>query len=206
MTRTVEAVSPLDLDLVNDAVDVLLDGGVVVLPTDTVYGVGASVELQSSIDRIFNMKKRPRASALPVLVGSIDQARRLSRLTPLGERLATRHWPGPLTLIVDRRSGFDADLGGDSTTVGIRIPDSELVRSLCEGAGPLAVTSANISGEPESRSVEEARAAFGTDADLYIDGGRSKSALASTVVDVRGRARVLRVGVLDPGELGIPES
>ena len=170
-----------------------------VLPTDTVYGLAATL---ASAGRLFDVKRRPRDVDLPVLVASADQLRGLARL-PLPEaaaRLVAEHWPGALTLVLDRDPDLEADLGASATTVGVRCPDAEVVRAVCAEVGPLAVTSANRHGEPTPATAQEVAAALGDDVAVVVDGGRLDG-VPSTVVRVPpdGAVEVLRRGAIDVG-------
>lgn len=209
MISPLEVTSPLDLDVVDLVADTLADGGVVVLPTDTVYGLASALEPSSGVERIFELKRRRRDLPIPVLVGSVEQARTLARFDPVAERLAAKWWPGPLTLVLHRRKGMTVDLGGeresDGGSIGIRLPESDLIAELCRRVGPIATTSANRSGGNDPTKIDDAVATFGESVDIYLDGGHSGSALASTVIDVRGSLRVIRAGAIDPAKLGLGE-
>ncbi|HJR46346.1 MAG TPA: L-threonylcarbamoyladenylate synthase [Actinomycetota bacterium] len=179
-----------------DAVDALDAGGVIVIPTDTVYGLAARPTLPDAVKRIFEVKERPDERALPVLGGSIDPLREVALLDEVALRLAERFWPGPLSLVLPRAAGFDHPLGGtDDGTVAVRIPAFDATLDLLTHTGPLAVTSANRSGAPPAVTVDEARAALGDAIDVFIDGGRVGGA-PSTVVTLVGPPRVLRAGAL----------
>lgn len=175
---------------VDEAARVLAGGGLVVIPTDTVYGVAARIDRPEAVRRIFELKGRPREKALPVLVADLETARRLAVFTPQALELAATGWPGPLTLVLER-GALAADLGGDGRTVALRIPDHPAALELLARAGPLAATSANPSGRPPHRSVEEIAASLGEGVDLYLDGGRLGST-PSRVISLVGEPRVLR--------------
>ena len=184
------------------AAAVLRAGGVVLLPTDTVYGLAVSTKVPGATARLFELKGRHRDVPIAVLVADPDQAWRLAA-APLPEsalRLAARWWPGALTLVVARDAAWTVDLGGDPATVGLRCPDQELVRSLCRAVGPLATTSANRHGEATPATVAGVCAQVGP-VDLVIDGG-PLSGGASTVVDCTvDPVRVLREGVIPAAEI-----
>lgn len=175
-------------------------GDLVVLPTDTVYGVGADPANPAAVNRLFAAKGRPEDKAIPVLVAGLDQARSVAVIEGRAENLAREHWPGPLTLVLARASGFDADLGGtDDATVAVRVPEHPMALELLRAAGPLAVTSANRSGEPAAATVAEARAQLGEAVAVYLDGGPSRG-VASTVAKVTPEGiEILREGSLDLG-------
>jgi L-threonylcarbamoyladenylate synthase len=178
----------------------LREGGVVAVPTDTVYGLAADPSQPRAIERLFALKERPTEVALPVLV---DGRQQLSAVCgPLGraaEHLAGRFWPGPLTLVVPRRRSFTADLGGPPSarqTVGVRWPDHPVAQALCRQLGPLAVTSANRHGAPPATRAHQVAEIFAGEAGLAVilDGGVCEGT-PSTVVECRGPAlRCLREG------------
>ncbi len=171
-------------------------GGVVGLPTDTVYGLAALAGQSEGIARLFSLKGRPQAVAIAVLVASTEQALALADdRDSLLETLAGAFWPGPLTIVARRASGLGYRLGGDEESIGLRCPDDDLVQRLASAIGPLAVTSANRHGEPPATSAGELAAAF--PGVPVLDGGR-RAAAPSSVVSVRsGAPELLRAGVID---------
>lgn len=180
----------------------MLEGGAVVaLPTDTVYGLATLPSVPRALAGLFALKRRPPEVAVPVLVGDEDQVGRVAELGPAASRLARLHWPGPLTLVVPRAAGFEADLGGpagSSATVGVRWPRHRLVESLCRRVGPLAVTSANRHGDPPATTASSVVDLFAGEERLaaVVEGGICDG-LPSTVVECRGwHARCLRPGAL----------
>ncbi len=193
-------VSAADPGAVDAATKLLADGSVVALPTDTVYGLAVLPSLPEAVERLFLLKERPATVPIPVLVGSAEQVEELAgRLDSAARHLADRYWPGPLTLVVPRRRGFVADLGGPPAarqTVGVRWPDHPLIRELCARLGPLAVTSANLHGQPPATTADQVARAVGESSDLaaIVDGGVCDGT-PSTVVECRGPAsRGLREG------------
>ena len=157
-------------DPVADAVAALRAGSLVVFPTDTVYGIAAHPGRPGATERLFAAKGRPRDLELPVLAPDLAGARAVADLDPRGERLAVRFWPGALTLVAPRASGSAGwDLGGDPTTVGVRVPRHPLALAVLAVTGPLAVTSANRSGEPTPADGEDVVAVFGEAVDVYLD-------------------------------------
>ena len=176
------------------AVSVVRDGGVVGLPTDTVYGIGVDPLDEAAVATLFELKARPTAKPVGILVASLDQATEIGVIEGLAIDMARLHWPGALTLVVRSRVIL-ADWVGDrqASTVGIRVPDHPVALELLEATGPLSVTSANRSGSPDARDDSEARAIFG-DRVHYV-AGASPGGAPSTVVDVTGVVPV----VLRPG-------
>src|SRR3954470_24382472 len=165
---------------VDDAVAALLRGEVVVVPTDTVYGVAVAASVVGATARLFEVKARPTDVALPVLVADEEQARSIAEVPPRAAALMAAHWPGGLTIVLPRRADFDVDLGGtDPSTVGVRVPDHDVPRELARRVGPLVTTSANLHGRPTPSTAAEVRAELGVS--IVIDGGTCAGA-PSTVV------------------------
>lgn len=174
---------------VETAAAALAAGSVVAVPTDTLYGLAAPEAQPAAIDRIFELKQRPREVRIPVLVASLQQARSLAVIASARvEALLDRFWPGAVTFVLPRVAGDE--------TVGLRCPDSEVVRELCRRVGPLATTSANLHGEPPLTTAAAVLEAFG-DAVPVVDGGTLAGA-PSTVVDCTGpEPLLLRAGAVD---------
>ena len=165
------------------AVAAIRSGQVVGLPTDTVYGIGVDPLNELAVSRLYELKGRPEHKPVSLLVATIEQARAVGELSGEAESLARRHWPGALTLVV-RPAVTLADWVGDPQrrTVGIRVPDHVVARSLLSLTGPLAVTSANRSGGPEVMDEVAAREIFGDEVAVYL-AGTSPGGEPSTVVD-----------------------
>ena len=181
---------------VADAVVAVRAGGLVVVPTDTVYGIGCAPSDPEAIDRLFEAKRRPRSLVLPVLVADVAAAERLALMDDRARRLAERFWPGALTLVLARsEESASWPLGEERDTIGLRVPASEATLELLHAAGPLAVTSANRSGVPTPATCDKVRAAFSTAVAVYLCADDQIAGRASTVVDVAGR-RILREGDL----------
>ncbi len=205
MTTTVlAAADPGTLEAAGAA---LSAGWVVAVPTDTVYGLAAALDRPEAIARLFELKGRPPDVPCAVLVAAPDQLGPITgSLGPVASRLAERFWPGPLTLVVERSSGFDADLGGRPSargTVGVRWPADPVVGEVARKAGPVVATSANLHGEPPARTAAEVCGAFAGDERLalVIDGGRC-GGVPSTVVDCTGDTlRCLRDGAVSWAEV-----
>ncbi len=183
-----------------DAVLRELDGGgVVAIPTDTVYGLAARIDRPAALAAIFSAKGRPPGLALPVLVGRWHQARAVASSWPRSaSMLAARFWPGALTVVVPVDPALGALLGGDGVSVGLRRPRHKLVQALCRLAGPLATTSANRHGAPPCTTAAQVCEAFDAAAvALVVDGGTCDG-VPSTVVDCTASTPVcLREGAVD---------
>ena len=173
------------------AIDALRRGECVGVPTDTVYGLAADAAAPDAIEQLFELKQRPPDRSIAVLVADLHAAETLVDLTPQARRVAQRFWPGPLTIVAARRPGTPPHLGTGST-IGVRLPDDTIMQSIA-APGPLAVTSANLHGEPTPATAQAVGELFPT-LGLVIDGGPRPGA-SSTVVDMTGdRPVVLREG------------
>jgi L-threonylcarbamoyladenylate synthase len=183
-------------DRIEAAAAAALAGGLIVLPTDTVYGIGTRPDDPAATARLFEAKGRPRELELPVLVASREAAERIALFDDRAAALAQTHWPGALTIVLRRAdSSRTWDLGGNPRTVGVRIPDHRLALAVLSRTGPLAVTSANRSGEATPGSCDDLVAIFGDAVKIYVCQPDAPSGVASTVVDLTGDApRVLRQG------------
>jgi L-threonylcarbamoyladenylate synthase len=188
-----------------EAVRVLEAGGIVAVPTDTVYGIAVALSTPGGIERLFAAKSRPPDKAIALLLADAAQAGDIGVLSASAEALAGAFWPGGLTLVVRRRTdtALPAALtGGDLApgaipTIGLRVPAHEAPRALARALGPLPTTSANRSGEPELRDAEAIDRELGNALDLILDGGPSQGDTASTVVDATGdEVRILRAGAV----------
>jgi L-threonylcarbamoyladenylate synthase len=190
-------------DPVADVVAAALAGGLVVLPTDTVYGIGTRPDDPAATARLFEAKGRPRGLALPVLVASRVAAEEVAVFDQRARALAGRFWPGPLSLVLPRAEPSRTwDLGEDASTVAVRMPHHPLALAVLASTGPLAVTSANRSGEPTPTTCEGLRAVFGDAVDVYLCEAAAIAGSASTVVALDGsELRVLRLGSVSEDEL-----
>lgn len=183
-------------DPVTEAARAARSGSLIVFPTDTVYGLGTA---PAATARVFEAKQRPEHLALPILVASIDLAREVARFDERADRLARALWPGALSLVLARTPlSAPWSLGGDAETVAVRVPAHPLARAMLAQAGPLAVTSANRSGEPPATTCEGLRAVFGDLVEVYLCEEEPLEGAASTVLDLaHGRPAILRAGDID---------
>lgn len=178
-------------------------GAVVVLPTDTVYGVGADAFDATAVSRLLAAKGRGRDMPPPVLISSAVTADALAREIPGWARsLMDAFWPGPLTLVFHQQASLQWDLGDTRGTVALRMPDHELAREILERTGPLAVSSANLTGRPAATTAQQADGMLGDAVEVIVDGGTAPGGSASTIIDATGpEGRVLRRGALGLEEL-----
>jgi L-threonylcarbamoyladenylate synthase len=173
-------------------------GELVLMPTDTVYGVAADAFTPTAVTRLLAAKNRGRHMPVPVLIGEASTlAGLVVNLPPVANDLAQAFWPGGLTLVMEHAPSLAWDLGDAEGTVAVRLPDDDVARDLLRRTGPLAVSSANRSGRPAATTAEEAVAQLGDHAAVVLDGGPREGSAASTIVDCTGPVpRVLRVGAL----------
>jgi L-threonylcarbamoyladenylate synthase len=177
------------------AVDTLRNGGLVAFPTDTVYGLAAIPFDEHSIERLYVVKGRDSSRAIAVLVGEISQLKQVTlEMGQLALTLAQRFWPGPLTLVVPRHPALP-DVLSSLQTVGVRMPDHPVALALLKKIGPLAVTSANLSGQNNASTASEVLNQLKGRIHLVLDGGKTPGGVPSTVVDCTGpEPALLRAG------------
>lgn len=173
-------------------------GELVVLPTDTVYGIAADAFSADAVSDLLAAKGRGREMPPPVLIASAATLDALARdVPPWVRELVAEFWPGPLTIVLHQQSSLLWDLGETRGTVAVRMPDDELTRAVLERTGPLAVSSANTTGEPAATDADRAEAMLGDRVAVIIDAGESRGGEASTIVDATGpEGRILRHGAL----------
>lgn len=198
-TQILDAHSP---DSIERALIVLKSGGLVAFPTDTVYGVGSLAFDGKAVESIYLAKDRPIEKAIPVLLGDADDLDQVASEVPMmARRLAIRFWPGPLTLVVPKKLTLPESVSA-TNTVGVRVPDHPAARALLRAAGPMAVTSANISGQASPSTAEEVLAQLGGRIEVILDGGKTPGGVPSTLVDCTGSEPViLRAGPIAPPEI-----
>ena len=187
---------------VRKGVKILKQGGIVAFPTDTVYGLGADIFNPKAVERIYEVKKRPRRLPFPLLLGDISQVTVVAQASEIAWFLARRFWPGGLTLILPKAASLPAYLA-KGITVAIRIPNHPVCLALIRYLGsPIIGTSANISGEPSALTADEVRKQIGQGIDFIIDGGRCPGGGESIIVDVtKGVPAILRQGIIPQREI-----
>ena len=188
-------ISSADPDWLERARRTLADDGLVIFPTDTVYGVGCRVGSQKGIERLYRVKSRPEQKPIPVLIGDKAHLERVCAEVPENVYpLIERFWPGALTIVLPRSPALP-DALGQLPTVGIRMPDHPVALALLGEVGPMAVTSANLSGAGALRTASEAWAEIGDRVELTIDGGETPGGIPSTIIDLtRPDHPILRSG------------
>jgi L-threonylcarbamoyladenylate synthase len=184
-------------DAVDAALKELRSGKLVAFPTDTVYGIGALAFDERAVQSIYEAKGRSEEKAIPVLLGdATDLEKVAASLPPMAQRLGQRFWPGPLTLVVPKRPELPVAVSATGT-VGVRVPDHPFARALLNAAGPMAVTSANRSGQPSPCTADDVLQQLDGRVALIIDGGATPGGIPSTVLDCTdAEPRLLRAGPL----------
>jgi L-threonylcarbamoyladenylate synthase len=198
-TQIIPANSP---NVFSFALDILKSGGLVAFPTDTVYGVGALAFDGKAIEAIYTAKDRPIEKAIPILIADTKGMEKVGMDIPQAAyKLASRFWPGPLTCIIPKQPTLPEAVSA-TPTVGVRVPDHEVARAILRMAGPMAVTSANISGQASPSTAAEVFAQLNGRIPLIIDGGKTPGGVPSTVVDCStNEIKILRAGPILEEEL-----
>ena len=189
---------------VDRGISILKRGGIVAFPTDTVYGLGACANLYQAVERVYQVKERPRNMALPLLLAHTLQISEVAEPVPLiAWLLAHTFLPGALTIVLHKSNSVPDIITGGGITVAVRIPAHPIPVALADGLGmPIVGTSANLSGKPSVLTADEVYSQFGDKIDLVIDGGRCTGGRESTIVDVTGEIPVvLREGAISREEL-----
>jgi L-threonylcarbamoyladenylate synthase len=208
---TTKVVETSAVDALSAAGQVIRAGGLIAYPTDTVYGLAADFRNADAIEKIYAAKDRDSRKPVAILVGSSDQLELvMQELTPGAARLAARFWPGALTLIVPRRGDLPENLS-PYMTIGVRMPNHPWALQLLRELGPLATTSANLSGQPDAVTAQDVLQYLDGRVDLVLDGGRCPGGVPSTVVDCTStEPRILREGALTAKQIllawGDPEA
>lgn len=192
ITKILLAEDPESLNL---ALTTIRQGGLVAFPTDTVYGVGASAFNSKAVADLYRVKGRGSEKPIPVMIADLQDLDQVAEPVPeTGLQLAQRFWPGAITLVLPKRKELPKEVS-ETSRIGVRVPDHAFAQSLLTESGPLAVTSANRSGEPSACSLDEVLEALGGKIEIVVDGGITAGGIPSTVVDcTRSPVRVLREG------------
>ena len=185
------------------AIAVLLAGGVVAFPTETVYGLGAMALNREAVEKIFLIKGRPSTNPLIVHVSGVPQAKELVAEWPdVADDLAKMYWPGPLTLVLKKQANVPDEITAGADTVAIRCPANAIAQALISATGPLAAPSANRSGELSPTTAAHVVRSLGDAVSVILDGGPCEGGLESTVIDLSvAKPRLLRPGLLDRTQL-----
>lgn len=198
-TKMLSAETP---NAITSALEIILSGGLVAFPTDTVYGVGCLAFHQHAIESIYIAKDRSMEKAIPVLIGDNEDLVKVAEEIPIfAMKLIARFWPGPLTVLVPKKATLPQAISATST-VGVRVPDHDVARAILRLAGPMAVTSANISGQASPTTAQQVLEQLGGRIPMIIDGGETPGGIPSTLVDcTSNELQILREGPISQEQL-----
>ena len=194
----------IDLDKLKEISKIIKNGGIVVFPTETVYGIGTNGLNKDAISRLYDVKQRPKTKPISLLVSSIDMVEKVAcDITNMEYKLMEKFFPGPLTIILKKKSIVPDNLTNNTDTVGIRMPDNIIAKKLIEYANvPIATPSTNISGRPSGTNIDTIINDFKDKVDYYIDGGESKLGIGSTIVKIEnGYPVILRDGSISKKQI-----
>ena len=203
--QAITTVLPANKDSLEHAANILLEGGVVCIPTDTVYGIAGIATNSIAVSKVFEVKQRDPTTPLPIFIQDISSLNNFSEFVPpLAKILASNFWPGPLTMVLEKADCIPDVATGGLKTAGFRIPNHEIAVKLCEKTGnPITGTSANISGQRAATTADEALRQFkDSSLDLIIDGGESTSSDPSTIVHFKhNEVKLIREGVISISDI-----
>lgn len=181
------------------ASNIIKDGGIVVFPTETVYGIGTDALNNSAIEKLYNIKKRPHKKPISVLVSDFEMITKVAKeISDIEWKIIKNFFPGPLTIVLTKKESISNILTGGEATIGVRMPDNQIALKLIEYVGkPVATSSANISGEKSGIDIENIKKTFVNKVDYYLEGKYNKTSIPSTVIKVKnGEIEILREGTI----------
>jgi L-threonylcarbamoyladenylate synthase len=186
---------------IEQAVSVLRNGGVIAVPSDTLYALSADASDAAAVQRVFDVKGREGGKAILLFVSNLQMAEHIGLFDETSRRLARRFWPGQLTIVVNKQPEFESEVLVGGSTVGLRVPANDIALAVVNGFGsPVTGTSANLSGGADPVSAEEVQHQIGDRVDFILDAGPCEHGVASTIVDCTGDSpRILREGFISPG-------
>lgn len=196
-----EKIKESELD---EVVEILNNEGIIIFPTETVYGIGGNAMSEDVIERVYRAKQRPRAKAVNILVSNINEIDKYAEITSDIERkIIQKFMPGPITIILKKKDGFGDAFTQDDNTIGVRIPDNKIINAILDRVNyPLIAPSANISDKPSGLNVNQIADDFKDTVDAIIDGGDARLGLSSTIVKVEnGEIKILREGKITKEEI-----
>ncbi len=196
--------SSIDYQKLRYSAEIIKNGGIVVFPTETVYGIGTNGLDKEAVERLYKIKERPLNKPISLLVSDYEMIEKVVKdINELEYKIMKKFFPGPLTMILNKKDIVPDIVTSGGSTVGIRMPEEEITRKLIEYAGvPIAAPSANISGKASGIDLQEIVKEFGDKVDYYIDGGKSKIGIGSTIVKVENNSiKILREGSISKKEI-----
>ncbi|HBR22256.1 MAG TPA: threonylcarbamoyl-AMP synthase [Nitrospiraceae bacterium] len=186
-------------EVLERAVEILNNGGIVAFPTETFYGLGVKFDKEASLRKLYELKKRTKEKPMPLIIGDRESLSRIAAsVNETAESLMDKFWPGPLTLLLKAKSDLSSYLTANTGRIAVRIPGESAALHLVREAGfPITATSANLSGMPPADDADAIIRYFGEEIDIVIDGGRTAGGLPSTIVDVTEKSiRIVREGAI----------
>ena len=204
MCNYLDCRNEIDDKKLQEVANIIRQGGIVVFPTETVYGIGTNGLDSKSISKLYHVKQRPLNKPISLLVSSLEMVKAVTEnISDMEYKLMERFFPGPLTIILKKNKAVPNNLTNNTDTVGIRLPDNIIARKLIEYANvPIATPSANISGRSSGTNIQDIIKDFGDKVDYYIDGGPSKLGIGSTIVKIDGNEPIiLRKGSISEEEI-----
>ena len=190
---------------IKHASEIIKKGGLIVYPTETLYGLGCDPFNKEAVNRVFHVKKR-KDKPLPIIISSLTKAREIAHFTPTALQLAKRFWPGPLTLVLKLKHKKLNHLGGNHQSIGLRIPMHPVASRIAKLSGGCIIgTSANITGGKPPKTAQEAFRQIGKQVDMLLDCGETKFGMASTVIAFTEKPKLLRAGPISKSELNFIE-
>ena len=204
MCNYLDCRNEIDDKKLQEVANIIRQGGIVVFPTETVYGIGTNGLDSKAISKVYHVKQRPLNKPISLLVSSLEMVKAVTEnISDIEYKLMEAFFPGPLTIILKKNKAVPNNLTNNTDTVGIRLPDNIIARKLIEYANvPIATPSANISGKPSGINIQEIIKDFGDKVDYYIDGGPSKLGIGSTIVKIDGNEPIiLRKGSISEEEI-----
>lgn len=204
MQKYLDLKTKIDYTKLKEPAEVIKKGGIVIFPTETVYGIGANGLDENAVEKLYDIKQRPLNKPISLLVSDMNMVNEIAKdITELEYKLMEKFFPGPFTIILKKRDIVSNIVTAGKDTVGIRMPSGEIARKLIEYANvPIATPSANISGKPSGTNLDEIMKDFNNKIDYCIDGGESKLGIASTIVKViNNTPHILRQGTITKAQI-----
>ena len=204
MEQYINMKNNLNYDKLKKPAQIIKNGGIVIFPTETVYGIGTNGLDENAIKKLYEVKQRPINKPISLLVNNIEMVEKIAKnITEVEYKLMERFFPGPLTIILEKRDIIPDILTSNTNTIGIRMPSGEIAKKLIEFAGvPIATSSSNISGKPSGTNITDIKKDFKGKVDCFIDNGESELGIPSTVIRIIDDIpHILRQGAISEEEI-----
>ena len=204
MEQYINMKNNLNYDNLKEPAQIIKKGGIVIFPTETVYGIGTNGLDENAIKKLYEVKQRPLNKPISLLVNNIEMVEKIAKnITEVEYKLMEKFFPGPLTIILEKRDIVPDILTSNTNTIGIRMPSGEIAKKLIEFAGvPIATSSSNISGKPSGTNITDIKKDFEGKVDCFIDNGESELGIPSTVIRIIDNIpHILRQGAISEEEI-----